>query len=113
MQKQNIGNAGEYYLAARLSAEDFIVTITLGRAEKYDILAVNPKSKSIKISVKTMYSQDVQRFPLSRKDEEGGSDDFYYAFLQLNEFKSEPDFWLIPSKRVNKILKDSSNIYFG
>jgi hypothetical protein len=37
MQKQNIGNAGEYYLAARLSAEDFTVTITLGRAGKNTI----------------------------------------------------------------------------
>jgi hypothetical protein len=74
--KQNIGNAGEYYIAARLSAENFITTITLGRAEKYDILAVNPLGKTIKISVKTRY-KEVDRFPLSKKDETGGSDDFY------------------------------------
>jgi len=30
-------------MAARLSAENFIATITLGRAERYDILAVSPK----------------------------------------------------------------------
>ncbi|GIU69315.1 MAG: hypothetical protein KatS3mg002_0551 [Candidatus Woesearchaeota archaeon] len=112
VEKQNIGNAGEYYLASRLSAEDFIVTITLGRAEKYDMLAVNPSGKTIKISVKTRFRSDVQRFPLSKKDEVGGSEDFYYAFVRLNEFKKEPDFWIIPSKRVNELLTKSSHVYY-
>lgn len=111
-EKQNIGNSGEYYLAARLSAENFTVTITLGRAEKYDILAINPKGRPIKISVKSRYLKDIQRFPLSKKDETGATYDFYYAFVRLNEFKTEPDFWIIPSKRVNEILYKSSYIYF-
>jgi len=104
VQKQNVGNAGEYYLASRLSSEDFTVSITLGRAEKYDILAVNPKGKSIKISVKSRYFNDIDRFPLSYKDEKGETNNFYYAFIRLNEFKIEPDFWIIPSKRVNEII---------
>jgi len=107
IQKQNIGNAGEYYIASRLSAENFIVTITLGRAEKYDILAVNPNHKTLKISVKTRFLNNVDKFQLSEKDEIGGLDDFYYAFIKLNEFKSEPDFWIIPSKRVNEVLYNS------
>jgi hypothetical protein len=53
IQKQNVGNAGEYYIAARLSALNFTVTITLGRAERYDILALHPDGKVYKISVKT------------------------------------------------------------
>lgn len=112
IEKQNIGNAGEYYIASRLSAENFTATITLGRAEKYDILAVNPSGKSIKISVKARFLKDVKRFPLSQKDESGGSEDFYYAFVKLNEFKSEPDFWIIPSKRINEVISESSRIYF-
>lgn len=111
--KQNIGNAGEYYIASRLSADNFIATITLGRAEKYDILTVTPKGKTIKISVKARFRSDVQRFPLSKKDELGGSEDFYYAFVRLNEFKNEPDFWIIPSIRVNAVLSKSSHIYFN
>jgi hypothetical protein len=101
--KQNIGNAGEYYIASRLSAKNFTTTITLGRAEKYDILAVNPLGKTIKLSVKTRYKK-ADRFPLSKKDETGNSDDFYYVFILLNEFKIEPQFWIIPSKRVNEII---------
>lgn len=106
-QKQNVGNAGEYYIAARLSAINFIVTITLGRAEKYDILALSPNGKLIKISVKTTQLENARDFPLSVKDESGESEDFYYAFVKLNKFKKEPDFWIIPSKIVCPLLKKS------
>ncbi len=47
MQKQNIGNSGEYYIASRLSALDFIATITLGRAEKYERSQYKQKRKWI------------------------------------------------------------------
>ena len=110
--KQNVGNAGEYYIASRLSAENFITTITLGRAEKYDILAVNPAGKTIKLSVKTRYKK-TDRFILSIKDEGGGSDDFYYVFIRLNEFTIMPEFWIIPSKRVNEILARQTKDYMS
>lgn len=111
MDKNNIGNAWEYYIASRLSAENFIATITLWRAEKYDILAVNPKWKTYKISVKTRFMSDVKRFPLNEKDEKWYSNDLFYAFVQLNEFKKEPDFWIVPSKLVAKIIFNAHKIY--
>lgn len=104
-QKQNIGNAGEYYIASRLSAINFVTTITLGRAEKYDILALNPKGKLFKLSVKTKRLKNITDFPLSKKDEKGQALDFYYVLVKLNEFKEEPDFWIIPSKIVCPLLK--------
>jgi len=103
-QKQNVGNAGEYYIASRLSALDFTATITLGRAEKYDILAISPKGRMIKISVKTTQRNNAKDFPLSAKDEKGASDDFYYILVKLNDFEKEPDFWVIPSKVVCPLL---------
>jgi len=111
IKKQNVGNAGEYYLAARLSALDFTVTITLGRAEKYDILALSPKGKLAKISVKTTQIDDAKRFPLSHKDTEGESDDFYYTFVRLNNFTREPDLWIIPSTIVCPLLRRSHKYY--
>lgn len=104
IHKQNVGNAGEYYIAARLSALDFVVTITLGRAEKYDILAISPKGRVVKISVKTTQNEKAKDFPLSKKDEMGAADDFYYAFVKLNKFSKEPDFWIIPSKVVCPLI---------
>ncbi len=107
IQKQNVGNAGEYYIASRLSALDYTVTITLGRAEKYDILALSPKGNLIKISVKTTQVEKAKYFPLSVKDETGESKDFYYAFVKLNGFIKEPDFWIIPSKVLCPLLRNS------
>lgn len=107
IQKQNVGNAGEYYIASRLSALDYTVTITLGRAEKYDILALSPKGNLIKISVKTTQVEKAKDFPLSVKDENGESKDFYYAFVKLNGFKIEPDFWIVPSKILCPLLRNS------
>ena len=112
IQKQNVGNAGEYYIASQLSARDFIATVTLGRAERYDILAVNPKGKTLKMSVKTSYSGN-NKFTLSQKDETGCSDDFFYALVALKELNGEPDFWIIPSKRMNEIIRSTSEQYFS
>ncbi len=53
VKAQNIGNAGEFYVASLLSAYDCVVTITLGRAEGFDLLVVNPKGHPLKIQVKT------------------------------------------------------------
>ena len=111
LQKQNVGNAGEYFIASRLSALDYTVTITLGRAERYDILALSPKGKLIKISVKTTQLENSKRFPLSQKDEKGESEDFYYAFVKLNNFEKEPDFWIIPSTVVCPLLKHANETY--
>src|SRR3989344_6066192 len=105
LQKQNSGNAGEYYIAARLSAMNFITTLTLGRAEKYDILALAPNGKLIKLSVKTTQLDGAKDFPLSKKDEEGESPDFFYAFVKLNGFNKEPDFWIIPSEVVCPLIQ--------
>lgn len=113
IQKQNVGNAGEYYIASRLSALNFVATITLGRAEKYDILALSPKGKLIKISVKTTQLENAKDFPLSSKDEHGEADDFYYAFVKLNGFRKDPDFWIIPSTVVCPLLKKSDEIWMN
>ena len=106
-QKQNIGNAGEYYIASRLSALNFVATMTLGRAEKYDILTLSPNGKLSKISIKAKELENTNDFILSAKDETGQAKDFYYIFVKLNEFIKEPDFWVIPSNEVCTLLKES------
>jgi hypothetical protein len=103
IKKQNVGNVGEYYIASKLSALDFVTTITLGRAETYDILSLKPNGKVIKFSVKTSQNKNAIKFPLSKKDENKINSDFYYAFVRLNN--SEPDFWIIPSSVVGPLIK--------
>ena len=111
IQKQNVGNAGEYYIAARLSALNFTATITLGRAERYDILALGPEGRLVKLSVKATQVENAKDFPLSKKDEEGAADDFYYAFVKLNGFAVEPEFWIIPSTVVCPLIREAHKRY--
>lgn len=109
---QNIGNAGEYYLASILSAKNYVVTITLGRNEKYDLLAVSPQGKTTKISVKTKQGSSESDFILSQKDETV-VDDLFYGFVRLNDFKKEPDFWIVPSRIVAHSIKRCHSIWLS
>jgi hypothetical protein len=107
VRKQNVGNAGEYYVAALLSAMDFTVTITLGRAERYDILAVSPKGRTFKFSVKARLSKESTAFTLSERDERNPEDDLFYVFVRLYEFKEVPEYWVVPSKIVSRVIADA------
>ena len=107
VQKQNVGNAGEYYVAALLSAMDYTATITLGRAERYDVLAVSPDGKPYKFSVKARFKKESTAFTLSERDERGYEDDFFYVFVRLYELKERPDYWVVPSGRVSKVIADA------
>lgn len=109
IDRNNIWNAGEYYIAARLSAENFIATITLGRAERYDILAVSPTWRTVKISVKSRWdiNQSPNIFRLSQKDENISDESWFYAFVRLKKFESEPDFWIVPAPLVAELTKKS------
>jgi len=111
IQKQNVGNAGEYYIVSKLSTLDFTVSITLGRAESFDILSLRPDGKTITVSVKSSQVENVKGFLLSSKDEINPSDSFFYAFIKFNEFKTEPDYWIIPSKVVSKLISESYKKY--
>ena len=46
-------------------------------------------------------------FPMNEKCENFSSPDLFYAFVKINEFKKEPDFWIFPSKLVSKIIKEN------
>jgi hypothetical protein len=63
------------------------------------------KGKLIKLSVKATQNENAEKFPLSVKDEEGAAGDFYYAFVKLNRFEAEPDFWIIPSEIVCSLIR--------
>lgn len=102
--KQNICNAGEYYIASVLSAYGFTTNITLGRAEECDILTVTPKGKAVKLQVKTLWDK-VTRWRSNTKFESISEDGFFYAFVRLNNFEEPPEYWIVPTTLVSKIVK--------
>lgn len=102
--KQNVGNAGEYFISALLSAKDFVVTITLGRNIGYDLLVENPNGFALKISVKTAISHKASDFLLSNKSDQLRDINLFYAFIRLNNFETMPDYWIVPAKEVAEVL---------
>jgi len=104
--RNNIGNAGEYYIAYILSSLGCVTTITLGRAERYDIIAVTPEKKTIKVQVKTLFDKG-NVFRMGKKDEETSERGLFYIFVRLNQLEEEPDYWIFPSSIVSKRVKES------
>lgn len=94
-------------MAYILSAKGFTTTITLGRAEAYDILAVTPDGKrTIKIQVKTGWGLKNNTWRIGEKAENIFSDDFYYIFLNLYNLEKEPEFWVVESNFISKYIKE-------
>jgi len=103
----NIGNAGEYFIASILSSKGYVTTITLGRAEAYDIIAIRPDGKTVKIQVKTAW-YDNHVFRLSEKDGNEERDlEYFYAFVTLKENKKLWEYYIVPTKIVAKLVKET------
>lgn len=95
---QNKCNAGEYYLAALLSTKNCVVTITLGRAELFDLLVNLPNGKTVKIQVKTTFAHRNILFSEKSGKKENIHNDLFYAFIlyKNNSF----DYWILTSKEL-------------
>lgn len=109
---QNVGNAGEYFIAHVLSAYGFTATITLGRAEKYDILAITPKDKTVKIQVKTS-SGTSPYWRMHEKHQKVFDDDFFFAFVLLNSMKKPAEYWIVPSRLVSNFIEDHYTVWMS
>lgn len=59
LEKNQVGVAGEYYVAAELSIRGFLASITLRNSRGIDIIASNPAAtRSVSIQVKTSKDQN-------------------------------------------------------
>ncbi len=100
------GVSGEYFVAAELSAKGYIASITLRNTKGVDIVCSNSDaSKSIAIQVKTNRRSD-RNWMLNQKSEDYYADNLYYVFVNLNDNKKSPDYFIVPSKDVAKHAKD-------
>jgi hypothetical protein len=108
----NIGNAGEYFIASILSSKGYVTTITLGRAEAYDIIAIRPDGKTIKIQVKTAW-YDNNAFRLTSKDEIKKNTEYFYAFVTLKENKAPWDYFIVPANIVAKSVRESHQYWLS
>lgn len=94
------GVAGEYFVAAELSARGYIASITLRNTKGVDILCSNANaSKTVGIQVKTNKSSR-REWVLNQKAESYFADNLYYIFVNLNDGQKSPDYFVVPSKVV-------------
>src|SRR3989344_764334 len=94
------GVSGEYFVAAELSKRGNIASITLRNTKGVDILCSNSEAtKTVGIQVKTN-SGSSRNWILNQKAEDYFADNLFYVFVNLNENKKHPEFFIVPSKIV-------------
>jgi hypothetical protein len=110
------GACGEHYVAAYLSALDFVVALPRGGVPSCDLLVTTESAgKSISIQVKTATSplnklrgEHYYAWPTSAKAMNLVSNSHWYAFVNLNnwpENDTHPEVFFIPSNIVAAEIK--------
>ncbi len=102
-----VGVAGEYFVAAELSARGFIAAITLRNSRGVDIIASRKEGgRALSIQVKTS-SGSKPNWILANKSEEVRGRTHFYVFVLLSQAGRRPDFYVVPSKIVADFISKS------
>ena len=111
VSKNDVGIAGEFYMAHILAKYGFKVNVSLGRTERFDLFVKNPSGKLLTVSVKTRYSNKVIEVPMNEKAETLTDKSLFYAFVRLNMPDGVPEFWIVPSTIVAPVIKREHEIH--
>lgn len=100
------GVSGEYFVAAELSRQGMLASITLRNTKGVDILCSNgDATKSVGIQVKTNKGSN-RAWIMHKKAEDFYAKNLFYIFVNLNNNKKSPDYFIVPSKKVAKFTKE-------
>jgi len=107
------GIAGEHYVAAELNVRQITTALTMKNTELVDILASNfDGSVSRSIQVKTTINKKAN-WTLTKKSEEGASDNLFYVFVHILGECKRPDFYIVPSADVAEYIADCHRAYMA
>jgi len=107
------GVAGEYFVAAELTARGFIASITLRNTKGVDILCSNASAtKSVAIQVKTNKASD-RTWVMNEKCEHYFADNLFYVLVNLNNGRKAPDYFVVPSSVVAEQVKSGHQNWLG
>ncbi|MBU3668856.1 MAG: aspartate ammonia-lyase [Candidatus Taylorbacteria bacterium] len=105
------GIAGEYFVAAELSRRGYIASITLRNTDGVDVLCANKKTnKSVCIQVKTNRGSN-RTWVMNQKSESYFAENLFYVFVNLNDNKKHPDYFIVPSKTASKHITESHSTW--
>jgi hypothetical protein len=97
---QQIGLAGEYYVGFILSRLGYDVSVTIGRAKVFDMVAIGQSGKSIHIQVKSTYNY--HEWLVSHFNPESSS---IVALVRLGKSASEkPELYFLTGSDANKLI---------
>ena len=107
-----VGIAGAHFVAAELSQQGYIATVTSRNTEGIDVLASSSDgSKTVSIQVKTSGPEQRKNFSrswiLQKIHENILSDNLFYIFVDLRLGNEKPDFYIVPSEVVAKYIRES------
>ncbi|MCK4382796.1 MAG: hypothetical protein KAW66_05825 [Candidatus Lokiarchaeota archaeon] len=111
ISKNDVGIAGEFYIAHVLAKHGFKVNVSLGRTEGFDLFVQNPNGINITVSVKTRYSDKSKEIILNKKAETLINESLFYAFVRLNMPDGIPEFWIVPSSVVATVIEESDKVW--
>lgn len=103
----NIGNCGEYFVAAELERRGFSVAVPMSNTPIFDLLAIERANldNQIVIQVKTN-SKSNNSWTLSVKNENIIGSNIYYVLVKLNNLDN-PEYFIVPSKVVAERIKEN------
>ena len=113
ISSNNVGIAGEFYIAHILAKNNFKVNVSLGRTEGFDLFVQNPNGVNMVVSVKTTYSSKSKEIIMNKKAETLTDESLFYAFVRLNMPEGEPEFWIVPSFIVANLIVDSDKVWMS
>jgi hypothetical protein len=108
-----VRSIGEHYVVARLTTIGFIVGLAPENTKAVDIIAMSGDGKrnfQIQVKTRTAGRSADNGWMMSEKHESIATDNLYYVFVSLPEEwtdREQPSTYIIPSKKVAAILKQS------
>jgi hypothetical protein len=104
MSTSLIGNAGAYFVAARLSAMGLICAPTFRNVPRVDLL-VSDESGSSFVSLQVKTSSSARRktyyeWPMNWTSARLNSPNLYFALVDLKRFAELPDIFIVPSTNI-------------
>ena len=92
--------AGEYYVAFILSRMGYDISVTIGRAKMFDMIALGSSGRSINIQVKSTYSY----YDWLVAHEFDSSTNSVVALVRLGKDATQkPELYFLPGEKANKL----------
>ena len=99
----------EYLVAAELSKQGFIASMTIKNMPGIDIVVADETASKV-VGIQVKAKQDLankKAWTLNAKDENRASDNLFYVFVDLAVSKNrETEFYIFPSHKVAKRIKE-------